>query len=131
MLIGAIVMVFTYQTPFLPWLVVIMSMFVIGVHGMLSGTASMDFGGTKNVGVAVGIIDGFVYAGTGVMSLAYYWILPNDADKSVAADPSNWISWPASMIPVSILGLVLALKLWNAKPKPKGDAKAKPVEDAA
>ncbi len=120
MLIGSIVMVFTYQTPFLPWLVVIMSMFVIGVHGMLSGTASMDFGGTKNVGVAVGIIDGFVYAGTGVMSLAYYFILPNDADKAVAADPSNWVSWPVSMIPISILGLVLALKLWNAKPKPKG-----------
>jgi MFS transporter, OPA family, glycerol-3-phosphate transporter len=28
------------------------------------GTASMDFGGKKNTGVAVGIIDGFVYLGT-------------------------------------------------------------------
>lgn len=124
MLIGAIVMVFTYDTPFLPWLVVIMSMFVIGVHGMLSGTASMDFGGTKNVGVAVGIIDGFVYAGTGVMSLLYIYILPNDADKTVAADPQNWVGWPISMIPISLIGLVLALKLWNAKPKPKGSATA-------
>ena len=78
-----------------------MSLCVIGVHGMLSGTASMDFGGKKNVGIAVGIIDGFVYAGTGVMSLTYYFILPNDLDKAVAADPANWISWPVSMIPVS------------------------------
>ena len=29
-------------------------MAIIGVHGMLSGTASMDFGGKKNAGVAVG-----------------------------------------------------------------------------
>ncbi len=120
MLVGGIVMVFTYQTAFLPWLVVLMSMLVIGVHGMLSGTASMDFGGKKNVGIAVGIIDGFVYAGTGVMSLTYYFILPNDLDKAVAADPANWISWPISMIPISLVGLVLAMRLWNAKPKPKG-----------
>ncbi len=120
MLLGAVVMTFTYQTSFLPWLVVLMSMCVIGVHGMLSGTASMDFGGKKNVGVAVGIIDGFVYAGTGVMSLMYAAILPNDSDPTVAADPSNWVSWPVSMIPVALLGMVLAIRLWNAKPKGKG-----------
>ncbi|MDP6944668.1 MAG: MFS transporter, partial [Myxococcota bacterium] len=119
MLLGSIVMVFTYQTPFLPWLVVIMSMFVIGVHGMLSGTASMDFGGKKNVGVAVGIIDGFVYAGTGVMSGLYIVILPDDSVPAEAANPDNWVSWPISMIPLALLGLVLALRLWNAKPKPR------------
>ena len=47
-----------------------MSLFIIGVHGMLSGTASMDFGGRKNAGIAVGIIDGFVYLGTAVQALA-------------------------------------------------------------
>ena len=122
MLIGGIVMTFTYQTAFLPWLVVIMSMFVIGVHGMLSGTASMDFGGKKNVGIAVGIIDGFVYAGTGVMSLTYIFILPDDSNMEIAGNPDNWVSWPISMIPISLLGMVLAFRLWNAKPKPKGGA---------
>src|SRR5690606_7526526 len=63
MLVGGIVMIFTYDNPMiLGPLVIILSMAVIGVHGMLSGTASMDFGGKKNTGVAVGIIDGFVYA---------------------------------------------------------------------
>ena len=124
MLLGAVVMTFTYQTAFLPWLVVIMSMFVIGVHGMLSGTASMDFGGKKNVGIAVGIIDGFVYAGTGVMSMTYIYILPDDGNMEIAGNPDNWVSWPISMIPVALLGLVLASRLWNAKPKPKGAAKA-------
>ena len=124
MLIGSIVMTFTYQTDFLPWLVILMSVCVIGVHGMLSGTASMDFGGKKNVGVAVGIIDGFVYAGTAVMSITYGIILPDDTVQEVAANPDNWVSWPISMIPMSLLGLVLATRIWNATPKGKQSAKA-------
>ena len=124
MLIGAVVLIVTYTTSAVGWLVIAMSMCVIGVHGMLSGTASMDFGGKRNVGVAVGIIDGFVYAGTGVMSIAYGWLLPDDTDKELAADPANWIWWPGLMIPMALIGLVLALRLWNAKPKPKAAAKA-------
>lgn len=124
MLVGGIVMVFTYQTPILPWLVVFMSMCIIGVHGMLSGTASMDFGGKKNVGVAVGIIDGFVYAGTAVMSFTYARILPSDAIAEgelipAAAEASNWSAWPWSMIPVALVGMLLATRIWNAKPKGK------------
>jgi OPA family glycerol-3-phosphate transporter-like MFS transporter len=119
MLIGSIVMTFTYQTAFLPWLVILMSVCVIGVHGMLSGTASMDFGGKKNVGVAVGIIDGFVYAGTAVMSITYGILLPDDTMKDVAGNPENWLWWPVSMIPVSLIGLLLARKIWDAKPQGK------------
>jgi OPA family glycerol-3-phosphate transporter-like MFS transporter len=124
MLAGAVLLTFTYTTPIVGWLVVVMSMAVIGVHGMLSGTASMDFGGAKNAGIAVGIIDGFVYLGTGVMSLLYAVILPKvELDPSgklagPATDPANWLAWPVSMIPVAALGLFLALRLWNAKPKP-------------
>jgi OPA family glycerol-3-phosphate transporter-like MFS transporter len=103
---------------------ILISMCVIGVHGMLSGTASMDFGGKKNVGIAVGIIDGFVYLGTGVMSLTYAYLLPAvelDADDNfigASTDPSNWKPWPISMIIVGIIGFFLATRLWNAKPKP-------------
>ena len=123
MLLGGIVMAFTFKTAMLPWLVVFMSMCIIGVHGMLSGTASMDFGGKKNVGVAVGIIDGFVYAGTAVMAFVYGIILP-DSSTDAAGDPSNWIWWPVSMIPIAALGLFLSLKVWNAKPKTKKSAAA-------
>jgi len=125
MLISSVVLAFTYTTPIVGWLVIFMSMAVIGVHGMLSGTASMDFGGSKNVGIAVGIIDGFVYLGTGVMSLTYGLILPkmqlNELGELIgsATDPANWKPWPLAMIPLAALGLVLALRLWNAKPKPK------------
>ncbi len=125
MLAGSILLVFTYDTPLVGWLVLIMSMAVIGVHGMLSGTASMDFGGTKTVGIAVGIIDGFVYLGTAVMSLTYSIVLPQEqldsAGKIVGAatDPANWRPWPMAMVVISVIGLVLASRLWNAKPKPK------------
>lgn len=125
MLIGSVVLTFTYTTPVVGWLVVFMSLAVIGVHGMLSGTASMDFGGAKNAGIAVGIIDGFVYLGTGVMSLTYSIILPRvELDGAghiigAATDPANWRPWPLAMIPLAALGFLLTLRLWNAKPKPK------------
>jgi OPA family glycerol-3-phosphate transporter-like MFS transporter len=116
MLLGAVVMSFLLLSPLLGWTVIFMSLCIIGVHGMLSGTASMDFGGKKNVGVAVGLIDGCVYLGTGLQALLLGQILPaGDAAKS----PGNWISWPVAMIPLSLLGLALATRVWNAKPKPK------------
>jgi len=128
MLVGGIVLTFTYKTPAVGYLAIILSMAVIGVHGMLSGTASMDFGGSRNVGVAVGIIDGFVYLGTGVMAFTYGRLLPQEeldaAGKLVGdcTDPDKWVSWPIAMIPFALIGTVLALRLWNAKPKPKGEA---------
>jgi OPA family glycerol-3-phosphate transporter-like MFS transporter len=119
MVLGSVVLSFVYAGPAVGWLVVFMSACVIGVHGMLSGTASMDFGGKKNVGVAVGIIDGFVYAGTAVMAITYGWLLPDDSDKVAAADPANWQWWPVAMIPMAVIGMLLAIRVWNAKPKPK------------
>jgi len=98
---------------------------VIGVHGMLSGTASMDFGGQKNVGIAVGIIDGFVYLGTAVMSLTYTIVLPQeqlDAAGEIvgpATDPANWSPWPIAMIPLALIGTLMAYRVWHAKPQPK------------
>ncbi|MEK7743909.1 MAG: MFS transporter, partial [Elusimicrobiota bacterium] len=47
----------------LAFLVFLLSICVIGTHGLLSGTATMDFGGRKGAATAVGIIDGFVYLG--------------------------------------------------------------------
>lgn len=128
MLASGFVLIFVYDTSVVGWLVVAMSMAVIGVHGMLSGTASMDFGGSKNVGIAVGIIDGFVYLGTAAMSFTYSIILPQEELDAAghltgaATDPANWQIWPISMIPVAIIGTVLAARLWNAKPKPRGAA---------
>ena len=114
MIAGAIAMTFALSSAALGPLLAVMSMSVIGVHGMLSGTASMDFGGRKNAGVAVGIIDGFVYAGTAVMSFTYGAILPDKDHDDVI---SNWLAWPIAMVPVAIIGFVLARRLWHARPQ--------------
>ena len=135
-LVGSIALLFLFETAAIELgpiklsvpgvLAILISMCVIGVHGMLSGTASMDFGGKKNVGIAVGIIDGFVYLGTGVMSLTYAVVLPQEEFDASGAltgpvtDPANWTGWPLSMIGISICGLLLATRVWNAKPKGKG-----------
>ena len=119
MLAGSVGMYFLLGNVMLMWLLIFMSLCVIGVHGMLSGTASMDFGGAKNAGIAVGIIDGFVYLGTAVMSFWYGWRLPKGEEAKIA---SNWGEWPLWMIPLALIGLVLAIRLWNAKPKPKKQA---------
>jgi len=126
MLVCGVIMAFTFKTHAVEVLVIVMSMAVIGVHGMLSGTASMDFGGAKNAGTAVGVIDGFVYLGTACMSGLYYFILPREELDTAgnltgaATDPNNWWPWPVSMIPLALIGTLLALRLWNAKPKSKG-----------
>ncbi|MCC6399052.1 MAG: MFS transporter, partial [Bacteroidetes bacterium] len=69
-------------------LVCIVSVAVIGTHGMLSGTATMDFGGKKAAATAVGLIDGLVYLGTGVQSLSLGFITS-----------WNWQYWPVFLIP--------------------------------
>jgi len=89
-------------------LIFIMSICVIGTHGMLSGTATMDFGGRKGAGTAVGVIDGFVYLGTGVQSFALGILTTK-----------NWDYWPMFLMPFSIIGFLLLLRIWHAMPGKK------------
>lgn len=114
MILGALLMFPLLGTPAVGWTMIVMSLAIIGVHGMLSGTASMDFGGRKNTGVAVGIIDGFVYLGTAAEALVLKAVLPRDA---ASRDPAHWWTWPAAILPVAVVGFALALRVWNAKPR--------------
>jgi len=128
MLVCGVIMVFSYTQPWVGWLVLLMSMAVIGVHGMLSGTASMDFGGSKNAGIAVGLIDGFVYLGTAAMSFTYAAILPHETLDDLgrlagaATNPANWKPWPISMVPLALIGLFLAWRIRHAIPHGKKHA---------
>jgi len=130
MFVMALFMCGFYQTAVVGWLVVVMSACIIGVHGMLSGTASMDFGGKKNVGVAVGIIDGFVYMGTAFMSILYMFILPQKqfgeggTPIGPATDPGNWLVWPISITIMSLVGIYFAKKIWHSHAKDKALKKA-------
>ena len=33
-----------------------------------------------------------------------------------AAKIDNWLVWPFAMVPVALIGFVLTLKIWNARP---------------
>jgi MFS transporter, OPA family, glycerol-3-phosphate transporter len=116
MVTGSIVMFFALPSLAMGWIVLAMTLAIIGVHGMLSGTASMDFGGKRNVGIVVGVIDGFVYLGTAFEALILGRVLPKaPANK----DPSAWWTWPGVMLPAAAIGLGLAMLVWNARPKAK------------
>lgn len=96
--------------------VVAISMAVIGVHGIMSGTATMDFVGSKNTGTAVGIVDGFVYFGTAVQAFLIGHMLPvGNAQKN----SGNWDALPVILIPAALIGLIVSLLIWNAKPQAK------------
>jgi OPA family glycerol-3-phosphate transporter-like MFS transporter len=86
-------------------LVFIVSITVIGTHGMLSGTATMDFGGRKAAATAVGLIDGLVYLGTGIQSLSLGYITSRD-----------WQFWPIFLIPFAVAGILLTRRIWHAIP---------------
>jgi len=141
MLGGAILIVPLLQAPYaIGWVVAFMSMAIIGVHGMLTATASADFAGKKNVGVAVGLIDGFVYLGSTAQSFIYGNLLPASkipdkvgcvvkglpityhpyVSNPESAKVDNWTVWPYAMIPIALVGFLLTLRIWNAKPRSGG-----------
>ncbi|MCC7382734.1 MAG: MFS transporter [Deltaproteobacteria bacterium] len=107
--------------------VLLVSMSVIGVHGIMSGTSTVDFGGTKNGGAAVGIVDGLVYLGTAMQAFAAGYMTPTG---EAAKDPANWIGWPLFLVPFAIAGVILSARIWNALPRSRAAA-APPSEPAA
>ena len=63
-----------------------------------------------------------------VQSFLYGAYLPEKviicADKSTRKNPAaevidNWMIWPYAMIPIALVGLVLSLRVWNARARPK------------
>jgi OPA family glycerol-3-phosphate transporter-like MFS transporter len=82
-------------------------MWIFGVHGMLSGTASMDFGGKKAAATAAGLLDGVQYLGAGLTGFGLGKIL----------DVYHWGVWTYMLVPFAAMGGLLMLTLWNAKPK--------------
>jgi len=98
-----------------PNLPVIMIAFMINsfaisiVHSMLSGTASMDFGGRKAAATATGMFDGMQYIGGSVVGVGMGWML----------ERFGWGAWGPSMIGFALIGGLLMLPLWHVLPKSK------------
>ncbi|HEU4952602.1 MAG TPA: MFS transporter [Holophagaceae bacterium] len=102
------------------WAVVLLgltAMFIFGVHGMLSGTASMDFGGRKAAATVAGALDGIQYIGSGLTGFGLGWILKTYGWNG-HPDPAPahaWV-WVGCIIPFSLVGAAIMTRLWQAKP---------------
>ncbi|MCX6550702.1 MAG: MFS transporter [Acidobacteria bacterium] len=86
---------------------VVLSFCVNGAHGMISGAASMDFGGRKAAATAAGLFDGMQYlagafVGMGVGYVTTRW---------------GWDAWHWAPIPFALAGAWLMSRLWNVLPK--------------
>jgi OPA family glycerol-3-phosphate transporter-like MFS transporter len=105
---ATIVMVFTlfsYPT-IVGGCALIIACLVISVHSLMSGTAAADFGGRKATATASGIVDGFVYLGSGLQSVVLGFLTTK-----------NWIFWPIFMAPFALAGMVLAIRIWKDLPE--------------
>jgi MFS transporter, OPA family, glycerol-3-phosphate transporter len=109
------------------WAIVLlglMGMFVFGVHGMLSGTASMDFGGRKAAATVAGALDGVQYVGAGLTGIGLGWILktygwdgvPLGLVKTAQHLPQHAWVWVGCIIPFSLAGAFIMTTIWKAKP---------------
>lgn len=95
------------------------AMFIFGVHGMLSGTASMDFGGRKAAATVAGALDGIQYIGSGLTGFGLGWVLKNYGWDGVAAHghaPAHAWVWVGCIIPFSLVGAFIMTRIWHAKP---------------
>lgn len=84
---------------------VLISMAVIGVHSLMSGTAAADFGGRKATATSSGIVDGFVYLGSGLQSISIGFL-----------QKQGWLWWPLFLMPFALLGCLLAIQIWHELP---------------
>ncbi|MEP7121971.1 MAG: MFS transporter [Byssovorax sp.] len=80
------------------------------VHSMLSGTASMDFGGKKAAATAAGMFDGMQYVGGALAGYPLGWIIGK----------YGWGGWGPSLAVFSLIGIGLMATLWNARPTGSG-----------
>ena len=84
----------------------VIMMAVIGVHSIMSGTATADFGGRKGAATATGVADGFSKLGSSFQEFALGGLLTKE----------TWAYWPTFLMPFTLFGLFFALKLWRELP---------------
>ena len=97
-----------FLNPFLAaTMIMMLSFFVNGAHGMVGGAASMDFGGRKAAATAAGLIDGFQYLTSAL----------NPFFLSAFIFPMGWQAWKLWPIPFALAGALIMSRLWNVVPK--------------
>ncbi|HXX42632.1 MAG TPA: MFS transporter [Chthoniobacterales bacterium] len=80
---------------------------VTGVHSLMSGTAAADFGGRKATATCSGIVDGFVYLGSGIQSIGVGFLVTH----------YSWQWWPVFLMPFALVGGLVAYRIWHELPE--------------
>ncbi len=88
----------------------ILAMWIFGVHGMLTGTATMDFGGSRGAATVTAMLDGIQYVASTICVFGMGKLL--DLTKS-------YDYWAYSLVPFALMGAFLMLTIWNEKPAGK------------
>lgn len=105
-----VMMVILWMTPGDPLVMgisaLVIMMAVIGVHSIMSGTATADFGGRKEAATATGVADGFSKLGSSFQEFVLGAVITKD----------TWHYWPSFLMPFTLLGLFFAWKLWHELP---------------
>lgn len=93
---------------------------IFGVHGMLSGTASMDFGGKKAAATVAGMLDGIQYVASGLTGFGLGWVLKtygwDGTPLTPDYQPHDAHVWVLCIIPFSVIGAFLMTRIWNERP---------------
>jgi len=106
-LVMAVVMVFSlHNSPLLVGLSgVLIVMAAVGITSLMAGTAATDLGGRKATATCSGIVDGSAYLGSALQSVCLGFLTTRD-----------WLWWPLFLMPFAVLGVLIAIKTWNALP---------------
>lgn len=109
MFIATLVMLLTYSNNAIAMGVscLVIMMAVIGVHSIMSGTATADFGGRRGAATATGVADGFSKLGSSFQEFILGAVLTKD----------TWFYWPMFLMPFTLLGLIFAIRLWRELPE--------------
>lgn len=94
---------------------------------MLSGTASMDFGGRKAAATAAGVLDGVQYLASGLTGFGLGWILKTYGWDGVPnSQPHSAPVWVLTIIPFSLIGAYLMTRIWHAQPQRRSSMQTTP-----
>ena len=109
MLAATVVMILTVGShgPGIGISCLVIMMAVIGVHSIMSGTATADFGGRREAATATGVADGFSKLGSSFQEFVLGAVITKE----------TWHYWPGFLLPFTLLGLFFAVRLWKTLPE--------------
>lgn len=120
-LLAVLMGAFLFPAPlFLGLCCLLVVMAAVGLTSLMSGTAATDFGGRKATATCSGIVDGCTYLGSAIQSYFIGHLVPGEeagAGPTFLGLHRDWHWWPLFMAPFAVIGLVVALKLWNYLPE--------------